>query len=81
MPKYRLLISFEVKPLDSSPFPESFDEIREFKDIKAAEKELESITSTMVSGYSDQGYLWTILEKCVVLHKEQKESDLSMLLL
>ena len=81
MPKYRLLVSFEVRPPDGTPFAESFDEIRECKDIKDAEKELDTITSVMVSGFSDQGYEWVILEKCVELHQGHKESDLTALLL
>ena len=81
MPKYRLLVSFEVRTPDGTPFPESLDQIRECKDMNDVEKELDSITSVMVSGFSAQGYDWVIQEKCVVLHKGHKESDLSALLL
>ena len=45
--------------------------------FSAAEKELESIISVMVSGYSDQGYEWTILEKCVEDQKAIQGTDLS----
>lgn len=81
MPGYKLLISFEVKPPEGDSFHDTFDEIREFKDINSAENELDVITSTMISRFSDQGYEWTILEKCVVLQTEQKESDLTALML
>ena len=81
MAKFRIFVSFEVKPPDSSPFPEVFDEIREFKNLPAAEKELESIISVMVSGYSDQGYQWTILEKCIEAQKAIQGTDLSTLVL
>jgi len=81
MPKYRLLISFDVKPPDSSPFAQSFDEIKEFKHPEDAEKELEAVLSAMVSRFSDQGFEWTLLEKCIELQKDRKESDLPTLLL
>lgn len=80
MSKYRISVSFEVRPPDGSPFPDVFDEIREFQSLPDAEKELESIISVMVSGYSDQGYEWTILEKCVEAQKAIQGSDLSALI-
>jgi len=67
MPRYKLLLSFDVKPPDSEIFQKSFDEIREFNDIMSAENELDHITSLMISEFSDQGFEWTILEKCVIL--------------
>ena len=81
MPKYRLFISFEVKPPDGSTFNESFDEIQEFKDFKTAQKELESITSVMISRFSDQGYEWTILDKCIEEQRGKHISDLPALIL
>lgn len=81
MSRYRIFVSFEVKPPDGSSFPESFDGIREFKDLEGAEKELVSIISAMVSRYSDQGYEWTIIEKCIEIQKDKQESDLTTLML
>ena len=81
MPGYKLLVSFEVKPPDGDSFHDVFDEVREVNDINDEEKELDGITSSMISRFSDQGYEWTILEKCVELQPVQKESDLTTLML
>ena len=75
MPEYKLTVLFEVRPPDGSPSPQSVEETKEFPDLLSAEIHLDEIASKLISEFSDRGYEWTMVEKCVALQQEEAEQE------
>lgn len=76
MPLYKLLVIFELKTKEGDVTKKTFEEVHNLRSLEVAEKVLESQMSDMISEFSKDALTWTILEKCVILEKEEEESDL-----
>ncbi|MEO6130604.1 MAG: hypothetical protein ABIQ02_02065 [Saprospiraceae bacterium] len=67
MPMYTLRVIFQSTSTDGEITQKIFEKAGQFRNVKAAEKALETQMSDFLSEFSSQSIEWIVLEKCVTL--------------